>query len=135
MPAWNLASANGIGTSRRWRWIVASVNCISSLKLRTSRPAELVDSTISAAALNRRNDGARDVAGEDRLEPGMPAADQRQGGRKAGNRRELVEEVVFGSEQNRGPQDDGRRHGGEHQPLAGGLRARIMRRGMLVGAD
>src|SRR6516162_5715132 len=33
MPAWNLASANGIGTSRRWRWIVASTNCISFKEL------------------------------------------------------------------------------------------------------
>src|SRR5258708_21337009 len=37
------------------------------------RPAELVDLTIFRAALNRRNDRARDTAGEYRLEPGMPA--------------------------------------------------------------
>ena len=72
------------------------------------RAAELVDLTIVGAALDRSNDRARDIAGEDRLEPGMPAADERQRGGKAGDRRELVEEVVFGPEQNRGPQDDGR---------------------------
>src|SRR5262249_3099538 len=46
------------------------------------RAAELVDLTVFGAALDGRNDGVGDVAGEDRLEPGMAAPDQRRAGEK-----------------------------------------------------
>ena len=81
------------------------------------------------------SDRGRDVAGEHRLEAGVAAADQRQRRRDAGERRELVEEIVLRPEQDRGPQDGGGRHGGERQLLAHGLGARIMRGRVRVGAD
>ncbi len=98
-------------------------------------PAELVDVPGFCPALDRSDDGACDVAGEDRLKQGMASADQRQRRRHAGDSGELVEEFVFRAEQNRGAQDDCRGSGGKDQLLPGRLGTRIVRWRPVVGAD
>ena len=82
------------------------------------RSADLVNFAIFGAPFDGSDNRAGDIAGKHGLEPGLAAADE---GKSRGDTRNCckpVEEVVFGAEQDRGPQDDRRRHSAEHQFFA-----------------
>src|SRR5712671_3856762 len=98
-------------------------------------PAELVGRARPGRALDRGQEGRRHVAGEDRLEARVAAADQRQSGQEAGEGGELVEEVVVRPEHDRGPEDRRARRRGARRLLARRLRARVGRGRILVGAE
>ena len=99
------------------------------------RSAELVDRPGLGFAVNRFGDRFSDVAGKHRLKPHMAAAGERQHRRNARERGKAVEELVFRTEDDRRPHDDGFGLRRQDQPLACGLRARIVRGRVLVGAD
>ena len=104
--AWNLASANGMRHQQAPALDGREHELHQLLEALHFGAAELVDSARPAARPSiAATTALGDVAGEDRLEPGMAAADQRQRRREARNGGKLVEEVVFRSEQDRGPQD------------------------------
>ncbi len=81
-------------------------------------PAQLIGRARRARLVQRGGDGGRDVADKDRLEAGVAAADQGQGGRNARQRGEFVEEAVLRPEHDGRPQDDGGREGLAHAPFA-----------------
>ncbi len=99
------------------------------------RAAQLVDRAGFGVTIDRRRDRARDIAGEHRLEPRVAAADQRQDRRHPGEGGKLVEEIVLRPEDDRGPEDRRRRHGRQHQLLARGLGARVVRGRVLVRTE
>ncbi len=98
-------------------------------------PAEFVDRAGLRPALRSQRYGIGDVADEDRLEPRVPAADQRQRGREARHGGEAVEEVVLRAEHDGRAQDDGVGIDLAHRRLGAGLGAAVDGVRLRVGAD
>ena len=90
--AWIRATPSGIGTMRRRRSVVLSTIFQQLAEGLHLRPAQLIDRARASAAVHAAGDRLGDVADEDRLEPRLAAADQRQGRGDAGERGEAVEE-------------------------------------------
>ena len=98
-------------------------------------PAELVGRAGLGFIFQRRNDGRGDIADEHRLKARLAAADERQRRRDPCHGGEAIEEAVLGAEQDRRPEDHGRRQRGFHRRFARGLGARIGRLRTRIGAD
>jgi len=97
--------------------------------------AELIDAAARHLAFDRIDDGARDVADEDRLEARMAAAEKRQRRQHTGERGEAVEEMIFRPKHDRRAEDDRAGDGLEDRRLSERLGTGIGRRRNLVGAD
>ena len=106
-PAMALETPNGRPISPRRRSTMRSTSLHRLAQGHDFGAAEFV----GLPGLGRPVEGAsgreRHVAREDRLQPRLPAAEQRQHGHEARERGEAVEEFVFGSKDDRRAQHDG----------------------------
>ncbi len=102
---------------------------------RDFRAAELIDFAALRLAVERDPDRFRNIADIDGLQLRLAAADQRQSGQQPRHGGETVEELIFGTENDGGPQNDSAGQRLQHRGFAGGFGARIKRRRIGIGAE